>query len=486
MCSPQPRWACIKSDTQYARPRSGHLLRVLGAGFGIAVGVGTTIGSGILRTPGEVAGQLGSASLVLTVWILGGVYALLCCSSVTELATMLPNSGGFYAYASRAFGQRIGFVVGCCNAMVEAVAMAYLSVALGEFAAGLFPRVEGHVQLVGVSGLILLTLLNWIGLRPGSRAQEFTSAAKALGLIGLVIACFVFPAASGASILARLSVHEHGLFLAMIVALQGVVVTYDGWYAPIYFAEEDQDPSRNLPRSMLGTALTCTAIYLLVNAALLHTLGMGHLADSQLPAADAAMLVFGSYGRQFILLISVVGVLSTINAGLMLTPRILFSMARDGLLPQNVTTVNQGVTPTVALFLCTFASFILVLTGTFESLVAIAAILFVANYLPVFAALLVLSQKRAGSSPPLQGVVLSMDHAVRSDRFGGFPGWIGDWGSAAQPVHPNPHPTELCCGYPHNAQQSVASSQETYSSMASKNQESARVQGVSIVLEPRR
>ncbi len=185
--------------------------------------------------------------------------------------------------------------------------------------------------------MILLTLLNWIGLRPGSRAQEFTSAAKALGLIGLVIACFVSPAASGASVVTKFSIPGHSLFLGLILALQGVVVTYDGWYAPIYFAEEDQDPSRNLPRSMIGTALTCTAIYLLVNAALLHTLGMGHLAGSKLPAADAAMLVFGSYGRQFILLISVVGVLSTINAGLMLTPRILFSMARDGLLPQSVT-----------------------------------------------------------------------------------------------------------------------------------------------------
>jgi APA family basic amino acid/polyamine antiporter len=191
-------------------------------------------------------------------------------------------------------------------------------------------------------------------------------------------------------VVTKFPLHEHGLFLGLVVALQGVVVTYDGWYAPIYFAEEDRDPSRNLPRSMIGTALTCTAIYLLMNAAFLHTLGMGHLAGSQLPAADAAMSVFGSYGRQFILLISVVGVLSTINAGLMLTPRILFSMARDGLLPQSLTAVNKGGTPTIALFLCSFASIILVLTGTFESLVAIAAILFVANYLPVFAALLVL------------------------------------------------------------------------------------------------
>jgi L-asparagine transporter-like permease len=95
-------------------------------------------------------------------------------------------------------------------------------------------------------------------------------------------------------------------------------------------------------------------------------------------------------------------VLSTINAGLMLTPRILFAMARDGLLPQSVTVVNKGGTPTVALFLCSFASIILVLTGTFESLIAIAAILFVANYLR-FCRLVGSAKTGAGSSPPLQG-----------------------------------------------------------------------------------
>jgi basic amino acid/polyamine antiporter, APA family len=384
----------MQTDTEYAGPRTGHLLRMLGAGFGIAVGVGTTIGSGILRTPGEVAAQLGSASLVLAAWILGGVYALLCCSSVTELGTMLPNAGGFYAYTSRAFGERIGFVVGCCNGMVESVAMAYLAVALGEFTAELFPSLAGHVQLVGVTSLILLTLLNWIGLRPGSRTQELTSLAKALGLIALVIGCFVVsPAASGLSGSGKIPGQGHSLFLGLILGLQGVVVTYDGWYAPIYFVEEDRNPSRNLPRAMMGTALSCTAIYLLVNVALLHVLGMAHLAGSRLPAADAAMLVFGRYGKQFILLISVVAVLSTINAGLMLTPRILFAMARDGFLPQSVSAVNRGGTPTVALFLCSFASIILVVTGTFDTLIAIAAILFVANYLPVFAALLVLRRR---------------------------------------------------------------------------------------------
>jgi APA family basic amino acid/polyamine antiporter len=334
---------------------------------------------------------------------LGGVYALLCASSVTELGTMLPSAGGWYVYANRAFGKRFGFVVGCTDWMVESVAMAYLAVALGEFAAGLYPSLAEHVRFVGVTGLVLLALLNWIGLRPGSRAQELTSLAKAVGLIALVIACFVISPGSAASIpsvVAKSAGHGHSFFLGLVLALQGVVVTYDGWYAPIFFVEEDQDPSRNLPRAMIGTALSCIAIFLLINAALLHVLGMNHLAGSQMPAADAAMLVFGSRGKQIILVISVIAVISTINAGLLLTPRILYGMARDRLLPHGVTAVNKGGTPTRALLLCSFASITLVLSGTFDTLVAIASILFVAVYISGFAALLVLRRREPNLPRP--------------------------------------------------------------------------------------
>lgn len=385
------------THTVRARRKTGHLLRILGVGFGVAVGVGNTIGTGILRTPGQVARYLGNASLVFAVWILGGVYALLCSSSVTELGTMLPRAGGWYVYSHRAFGERIGFVVGCCDWMVQSVANAYLAVALGEFAAGLFPVLADHVRLIGVAGLALLAFLNWIGLRAGSRAQELTSLAKALGLLALVLACFtILPntSTSVSSVVSNMLAPKHSLFLGLVLALQGVVITYDGWYAPIYFVEEDLDPARNLPRSMIGTALSCIVIFLLVNAALFHVLRMDHLAGSQMPAADAAMLVFGRYGKQVILLISLVAVISTINAGLLYTPRILYAMARDRLLPRDVTSVNKGGTPTLALFLCTLASIILVLTGTFETLIAIGSILFVAVYLSGFASLLILRRSQ--------------------------------------------------------------------------------------------
>jgi basic amino acid/polyamine antiporter, APA family len=375
------------------------LLRVLGTAFGIAVGVGNTIGTGILRTPGTVSGQLGSASMVLIVWILGGVYALLGCSSISELATMLPDAGGFYTYARRAFGERTGFVVGCLNAMMFLIAISYLAVALGEFGTELFPIFAGHEKAFGISCLVLLALLNWIGLRAGSRAQELSSLAKALGLIALVVACFVVhPTAKGP--LTNTMHHASGLLLGLILGLQGVIVSYDGWYAPIYFAEEDRHPTRNLPRAMFGTVLACAAIYVLVNAALLHALGMAHLAGARMPATDAALLVFGRYGKQIILLISLVAVTSTINALLLLTPRVLFAMARDRLLPQSLTGINRGGTPATALLVCWFISVALVLSGSFESLISIAAILFVASYVPVFASVVVLRKREPNLDRP--------------------------------------------------------------------------------------
>ena len=124
----------------------GHLLRVVGVGFGLAVGIGGTIGAGILRTPGEVAAQLRSPWLVIAVWALGGVYAFFCTASVSELATMLPQEGGWYVYSRNAFGEYAGFVVGCCDWMMQTTAVAYLAVASGEFAAGLQPGLERHIK----------------------------------------------------------------------------------------------------------------------------------------------------------------------------------------------------------------------------------------------------------------------------------------------------------------------------------------------------
>jgi basic amino acid/polyamine antiporter, APA family len=356
-------------------------------GFGIAVGIGGTVGAGILRTPGEVAAQLRNPGLFIAVWVLGGVYAFCGTLSVAELATMLPQEGGWYVYSRKAFGEYAGFIVGCCDWMMQIVATSYLAVAFGEFCAGLQPGLAPHIKLVAVTCVVVLTLLNWVGLRAGSRAQEITSLIKALGLIGFVVACFVVSPQDGASLPASPLAPNASVLLALVVALQAVTITYDGWYSAIYFMEEDQDPAKNLPRSVLGGVFASIAILLLVNAALLHVLPMAQLAASQVPAADVASLVFGHHGRQIVLVISMVTVVSTINALLLIAPRILFAMGRDGLLPRTMASVNSGGTPAGALLVAAVIVIALVLSGSFETLIAIGSFLFVAVYISGFLAL---------------------------------------------------------------------------------------------------
>lgn len=394
----------LAADTVLAAPRGGRLLRLLGVGFGIAVGVGATIGAGILRTPGEVAGYTRSAGLCLAFWLIGGIYTLVCASSIIELATMLPRAGGWYVYAQRAFGKRVGFVAGCCDWMNQIVGVAFVSVALGEFIVELYPNLASRETIVTLGALCTLTLLNLIGLRVGSRTQELTSVLKALALVALVVGCFMIPAGAGSTgtAVSLQAHHPTGLLVGCLLAFQAVVVTYDAWYSPMYFAEEDQHPETDLPRSMLGTVLSCTAIFVLINAGLIHALGMEQLQSVKAPAAQAALVAFGSYGRQFIQLISIITVISCLNATLLSAPRVIYGMARDALLPGTLAGTNQGGTPTGALLLGLAVSSVLILSGSLETLIAIDSVLIVAVYVFGFSSLLKLRRSEPRLARPFK------------------------------------------------------------------------------------
>lgn len=361
------------------RPASGKLLRILGVGFGLAVTVGGTIGVGILRTPGMVAAQLGSGWWIFGVWVCGGAYALLGTMVVTELAVSLPLAGGWYVYARRAFGKYGGFLVGWSDWIGQSGALAYLATASGEFAGQLFdpPRPEAARPLA-VALLAAFAFLHWTGLRTGSRAQGLTSLLKAAALVAFVILCFAFVPAP--AVQPWPSPQFPALLVALVIALQSVVVTYDGWYSAIYFTEEDRNPSRNMPRALIGGVVCTIAIYVLVNLALLHALPMRVLAESKLPAADVAERLFGAAGARIITGLCILSLLGILNAVLMLAPRILFAMGRDRLFWHRATSVNRGGTPDVAMLFSTLAGIALVLSGTFEKLVAITSFFYVFIY----------------------------------------------------------------------------------------------------------
>lgn len=357
----------------------GRLLRLLGVGFGLAVIVGSTLGVGILRTPGLVAAQLSTSSTILTVWLIGGLYTLLGSICLTELGTMLPLAGGYYVYARRAFSDVAGFTVGWTDWLAYCAVLAYVSIAMGEFAAVLVPSLAPWITAVAIGTLVFFGALQSAGLRLSSRAQEITTAIKCLAFLALVVACFEYawrtPVAADTAGTATTAT-----FAGIVVALQSIVITYGGWQSALYFTEEDRDPARNLPRSMIGGVLAVIAIYLLVNAALLAVLPVSRMAGSTLAAADAADVVFGGRGRQIITALSLVSLPPLINAVLMIATRILFGMGRDRLIASRLSLVTPGGAPVAALALTTGVAAALVATGTFQKLVAVASFFLAANY----------------------------------------------------------------------------------------------------------
>jgi APA family basic amino acid/polyamine antiporter len=400
--------------------KPGGLLRILGVAFGLAVIVGSTLGIGILRTPGLVAGQLASPSRILAVWLVGGLYTLIGAVCLTELGTMLPQAGGYYVYARRAFGDTVGFAVGWSDWITYCAVLGYVTIAMGEFTAVLIPSLSPAVKLVAVAVLVFFAALQWAGLRLSSRFQEVTTAIKFLAFLALVAACFAHagsspsPAPSSAAELAT-GLPRAPSMVGLVVALQSVVITYGGWQSALYFTEEDRDPRRNLPRSMIGGVLSVLVIYLLVNLALLSVLPVADLARSTLPAADAAKVIFGGRGAQIITLLSLVSLPPLVNAIMMIGTRILFAMGRDRLLWPAAAGVNERGAPVVATVVTTAVAAVLIGSGTFQTLVAVASFFLAVNYCVSCLALITLRQReplrerpfRAWGYPWSVGIVLA-------------------------------------------------------------------------------
>jgi len=384
-----------------ARSPIGHLRRLLGLGFGLAVIIGSTIGVGILRTPGLVAGHLHSSSAILVLWLAGGLYTLLGAVCLAELGTAVPQAGGYYVYARRAFGNWVGFGVGWTDWLTYGTVLAYVSIGLAEFLGVLLPALAGWVRPVAVVTLLAMVALQWVGLEVSARFQEWTTAVKFLAFLALVVAALARGSAGAQGL--TTPADARGLtFTGVILALQAIVIAYGGWQSALYFTEEDRDPARHLPRAMVGGVVSVIAVYLLVNLALLAVLPIAELAKSTLPGADAAAVMAGERGKQIITVLSVISLLPLLNAILMIGTRILYAMGRDGLVSPRTASVNPGGTPDVATLVTTGAAVVLIASGTFQKLIALASVFLAANYCVCCLALVALRRREPGLARPFR------------------------------------------------------------------------------------
>jgi APA family basic amino acid/polyamine antiporter len=373
---------------------SGRLLRVLGVGFGVAVAVGNTIGAGIFRAPGEVAGHLPDPVLFLAAWLAGGLYALLGAIQIAELGAMLPRSGGQYVFARHGLGEYAGFIVGWSDWISICGSTAAVSIVIAEFSRALWPAIEWPAPAIAAGVAVFFAALQWRGIREGQLAQNVTSTLKGVAFAVLIAAAFILggdraPAAAGAAAPAGIAI-----LTAFVLALQPVIYTYDGWTGVVYFSEEVHDPGRDIPRALFTGVLSIVAIYLLVNLAFVYVLPIEAIAGQDFAAGAVAQAIFGDRGNEILLFLTIISMLSAVNALHLMGSRVLYAMGRDGLITRRAAAVNEGGTPTTALLLGTTVALLFIALGrTFEAVITVLAFFFIANYTLSFITLFVLRRR---------------------------------------------------------------------------------------------
>jgi APA family basic amino acid/polyamine antiporter len=382
---------------------TGRLLRILGVGFGVAVLVGNTIGSGILRTPGEVAGHLPAVGLFLGVWIAGGIYALLGSNALAEVSAMTPESGGYTVFVRRGLGPYFGFVAGWSDWVSSCTTATAAAIVVAESTVALFPKVFGNADLakamVACAVLFAFALVQWRGVRTASATQGLTSILKALAFLVFVAICFAYGGDRPVPLAAVSVPRGTALFVAIILAMQAVIFTFDGWSGPAYFAGELRDPGRELPRSIFGGVIAVIIIYLLVNIAFVHVVPIGRLARDPFAAGTAMSVVFGQRGDTVLRVLVILGLLSAINAYLMFTSRTFYALSgQTGF--QAGTRVNAGGTPTIGLLASAVAAALFLLGGAYNRVIAITAFLFVANYTFTYLSLFALRIREPDAARP--------------------------------------------------------------------------------------
>ena len=358
------------------------LPRRLGLWSAVAVLIGSTIGSGIFRTPASVAAQVGETRLFLLAWVLGGVVAVCGALTYAELAALFPRSGGVYVFLREAFGPLPAFLFGWAELMVirpgaygaiSITASAYslrlvgIDPAAPALAGGGLP-IRGE-QLLAAGFIAVVAAVNYFGIHRGAIVQNLSTAFKVLALATLVILGFalggrVHPPA-GAVPVTPAVVGLSPFLLGMV----SILWAYDGWADLAFVGGEVRDPQRVLPRALLlGTGLV-VVLYLAANVVYLHLIPIERMPGAELVAADAAQLLIGGSGVIAVSAAVAISTFGTLNGSMMTAPRIFFAMAEDRLFPRAIAKVDPRTgAPTGAIVLAACLGMLFVLVRRFTEL----------------------------------------------------------------------------------------------------------------------
>lgn len=353
-------------------PRRTALPRSLGLISAIAVLVGSTIGTGIFRSPAGIAGRVPDEGLYLLLWALGGFFTLCGALTLAELAGALPHTGGVFVYLREGWGRLPAFLFGWSElTIIRASALGAIATVFAEY----FMRLLGKddpaaVHYVAAGAILLVAVFNILGVRLGALVQTLTTGTKYGALVILVLAAFLIGGNNPAPAPTRTGEIPNETSLVMFgLAFISLLWVYDGWADVTFISGEVKRPERNLPLTIIGGTLAVIAIYLLANFAYLHLLDIRQVAGSRLVAADAAFRVIGETGVKLVSIAVMISAFGTLNGSMMTGPRIFFAMADDGLFFKKIASVHPRFkTPYVAISLAAALAILFVMVRSFEQL----------------------------------------------------------------------------------------------------------------------
>lgn len=345
------------------------LRRELGFWDVLALMVGVTIGAGIFAVPGRVASYFPSFGVIAAIWIVGAGFAFTGALIYAELGARLPHTGGEYVYLHRAFGPLPAFLFGWAQLLVVRTnPVAALPLIFVEYLSSLLPLPENGRLAAAALIIVLLGTANYLGLRSGARVQAVTTILKVGGMVLFVVATVWTLGEWGPNLASAHAPPQQPLWPN---ALLLVVFAYVGWDRVGYLAGEMRRPERHLPRALAGGAILVAVLYLSMNVCYYAVLPISTLSGSRTPAGDIARLLWGQAGRVLLPLLVMVSALGSTNANIMATPRVYYSMARDGLFFTALARVHpRWHSPHVAIVVhCGWALVLLAASRTVETLV---------------------------------------------------------------------------------------------------------------------
>ena len=371
--------------------------RALPGRFVLAVTVGGVIGLGILRGPGEIAEVVTKPSLYLALWLLAGLFVLLSTAVSAELVGMTPRSGGFYTLIRRAYGPYAGFVIGWADWLTYAADLALKAVVIIEFVAILFPESAAWSTPLAITVTSIFAVIQLRGIGLGAFIQELAAAVIGLVVIGMALVLFIAEATvPGATI--PVPVKSEPSDWSLVIAT--IIFTYDGWLYGSYFSGEIRGGAGTVARSCIKGMVIVIVLYMLLNLALVKSVGLASLAGSDLALARALELAIHPAAGTVIVTAAILILLSHQNLEYMSGPRILQALAEDGFLARRAQKIGKGGNPAFAILITWMVSVGLILVGGFEFLLLLSVFFFVPLYLVLIVGVLILRKREPGAERP--------------------------------------------------------------------------------------